>query len=290
MNAKMKDADRDQEPKHPVLKHFREDSPGTPHLWCPGCGVGQVWHYTTRAIEELGLDEDKVLWVGGSGCTGRMCTYWHKDFFHTLHGRALSFATGVKLARPELTVLVHSGDGECVAIGGNHLIHAARRNVDITLIAVNNFNYGMTGGQFSPTTPTSVYTATSPFGNPEEAFNLSTLMKEAGATYIARWTTVHARQVINAIKKGIQNKGFSFIEILAQCPTQYGRRNKLGDAVQMMEWLKANSVLKEKAEKMSPEELQGKFILGELYSAARPEFSEYMRAVAARASGKEEGG
>jgi 2-oxoglutarate ferredoxin oxidoreductase subunit beta len=290
MNAKLKDAGRNKEPKHPVLKHFREDSPGTPHLWCPGCGVGQVWHYTSRAIEELGLDEDKVLWVGGSGCTGRMCTYWHKDFFHTLHGRALSFATGVKLARPELTVLVHSGDGECVAIGGNHLIHAARRNVDITLIAVNNFNYGMTGGQFSPTTPTSVYTATSPFGNPEEAFNLSTLMKEAGATYIARWTTVHARQVINAIKKGIQNKGFSFIEILAQCPTQYGRRNKLGDAVQMMEWLKANSILKEKAEKMSPEELQGKFILGELYSAARPEFSEYMRAVAARASGKEEGG
>ena len=284
MNDPRKDADGKGEPKHPVLKHFREDSPGTPHLWCPGCGVGQVWHYTTRAIEELGLDEDKVLWVGGSGCTGRMCTYWHKDFFHTLHGRALSFATGVKLARPDLNVLVHSGDGECVAIGGNHLIHAARRNVDITLIAVNNFNYGMTGGQFSPTTPSNVYTATSPFGNREEAFNLSTLMREAGATYIARWTTVQARQVINAIKKGIQNKGFSFIEILAQCPTQYGRRNKLGDAVQMMEWLKANSILKEKAEKMSPEELKGKFILGELYSATKPEFSEYMRAAAAEAA------
>lgn len=290
MNAKGKDTDGKKEPKHPALKHFREDSPGTPHLWCPGCGVGQVWHYTTRAIEELGLDEDKVLWVGGSGCTGRMCTYWHKDFFHTLHGRALSFATGVKLARPELTVLVHSGDGECVAIGGNHLIHAARRNVDITLIAVNNFNYGMTGGQFSPTTPTGVYTATSPFGNPEEAFNLSTLMKEAGATYIARWTTVHARQVIDAIKKGIRNKGFSFIEILAQCPTQYGRRNKLGGAVQMMEWLKANSVLKEKAEKLSVEELKGKFILGELHSATKPEFSEYMRAMAAQAAGQGEDG
>jgi 2-oxoglutarate ferredoxin oxidoreductase subunit beta len=162
--------------------------------------------------------------------------------------------------------------------------------VDLTLIAVNNFNYGMTGGQFSPTTPTSVYTATSPYGNPEEAFNLSTLMKEAGATYIARWTTVHARQVINAIKKGIGNKGFSFIEILAQCPTQYGRRNKLGGAVQMMEWLKANSVLKENAEKMTPEELKGKFILGELHSATKPEFSEYMRAVAAEASRKGEGG
>jgi len=275
-------------PVHPVLNHFREDSPGTPHLWCPGCGVGQVWHFTTKAIEELGLDEDRVLWVGGSGCTGRMCTYWHKDFFHTLHGRALSFATGVKLARPEMTVLVHSGDGECVAIGGNHLIHAARRNVDITLIAINNFNYGMTGGQFSPTTPSSVYTSTTPYGNQEAPFDLSTLMKEAGATYIARWTTVHARQVINAIKKGIQNKGFSFIEVLAQCPTQYGRRNKLGDAVQMMEWLKANSIPKEKAEKMPPEELKGKFIIGELFADTRPEFSDYMRAVAAEAARKEE--
>jgi 2-oxoglutarate ferredoxin oxidoreductase subunit beta len=288
MSANIKDADGKKKTEHPVLKHFREDSPGTPHLWCPGCGVGQVWHYTTRAIEELGLDEDKVLWVGGSGCTGRMCTYWHKDFFHTLHGRALSFATGVKLARPDMTVLVHSGDGECVAIGGNHLIHAARRNVDITLIAINNFNYGMTGGQFSPTTPTSVQTSTTPFGNPEAPFDLSRLIKEAGATYIARWTTVHARQAINAIKKGIQNKGFSFVEILAQCPTQYGRRNKLGGAVQMMEWLKANSVLKEKAEKMSPEELSGKFIIGDLYSVTRPEFSEYMRAVTAEAIRKEE--
>jgi 2-oxoglutarate ferredoxin oxidoreductase subunit beta len=217
-----------------------------------------------------------------------MCTYWHKDFFHTLHGRALSFATGVKLARPEMTVLVHSGDGECVAIGGNHLIHAARRNVDITLIAINNFNYGMTGGQFSPTTPGSVYTSTTPYGNQEAPFDLSTLMKEAGATYIARWTTVHARQVINAIKKGIQNKGFSFIEVLAQCPTQYGRRNKLGDAVGMMEWLKANSIPREKAEKMPPEELKGKFIIGELYTDTRPEFSESMRSVAAEAARSEE--
>jgi len=280
--------DEKTKPIHPVLKHFREDSPGIPHLWCPGCGVGQVWHYTTKAIEELGLDEDQVLWVGGSGCTGRMCTYWHKDFFHTLHGRALSFATGVKLARPEMTVLVHSGDGECVAIGGNHLIHAARRNVDITLIAINNFNYGMTGGQFSPTTPCSVYTSTTPYGNQEAPFDLSTLMKEAGATYIARWTTVHARQVINAIKKGIQNKGFSFIEVLAQCPTQYGRRNKLGDAVGMMEWLKANSIPREKAEKMPPEELKGKFIIGELYTDTRPEFSESMRSVAAEAARIEE--
>jgi len=289
MNPKGKSTEGKNKVEHPVLKHFREDSPGTPHLWCAGCGVGQVWHYTTKAIEELGLDEDKVLWVGGSGCTGRMCTYWHKDFFHTLHGRALSFATGVKLARPDLTVLVHSGDGECVAIGGNHLIHAARRNVDITLIAVNNFNYGMTGGQSSPTTPTEVSTSTTPFGNREAPFDLSTLMREAGATYIARWTTVHARQVINAIKKGIQNKGFSFIEVLAQCPTQYGRRNKLGSAVEMMEWLKANSIPKEKADQMTPEERKGKFIIGELYSTTAPEFSEYMRAVTAEAIQKGEG-
>ncbi len=270
--------------RHPALKHFREDSPGTPHLWCPGCGIGQVWHYTIKAIEELGLDEDKVLWVGGSGCTGRMCTYWHKDFFHTLHGRALPFATGVKLARPELTVLVHSGDGECVAIGGNHLIHAARRNVDLNLIAINNFNYGMTGGQFSPTTPTNVYTPTSPYKNVEAPFDLSGLMREAGATYIARWTVFHARQVITAIKKGIENKGFSFIEILSQCPTQYGRRNKLGNAFEMMEWLRGNAVTKDKAEKMSPKEREGKFLIGELYSATRPEFSECMRGLAGEAS------
>jgi len=156
-----------------------------------------------------------------------MCTYWHKDFFHTLHGRALSFATGVKLARPEMTVLVHSGDGECVAIGGNHLIHAARRNVDITLIAVNNFQLRHDRGTVLAHDSHQRVHGDLALRNPEEAFNLSTLMKEAGATYIARWTTVHARQVINAIKKGIQNKGFSFIEILAQCPTQYGRRNKL---------------------------------------------------------------
>jgi len=278
--------DADRLPEHPAMKHFRMDSPGTPHLWCPGCGIGQIWHYSAKAIEELGLDEDRTLWVGGSGCTGRMCTYWHKDFFHTLHGRALAFATGVKLARPELTVLVHSGDGECSAIGGNHLIHAARRNVDITLIAVNNLNYGMTGGQFSPTTPTDVYTSTTPYKSREVPFDLANLVKEAGATYVARWTTFHARQVINSIKKGIQNKGFSMIEIISQCPTQYGRRNKLGDANEMMEWLRDNSVTKAKAEKMSHEELKGKFIVGELHSATGPEFSEYMRGIAGEIAGR----
>jgi len=136
--------------KHPALKYFRLDGPGTPHVWCTGCGIGQVWYYTAKAIEELGLDTNKVLWVGGSGCTGRMCTYWYKDYFHTLHGRPLAFATGVKLARPELTVICHMGDGEAAAIGGNHLIQTARRNVELVAICINNFNYGMTGGQFSP--------------------------------------------------------------------------------------------------------------------------------------------
>lgn len=157
--------------QHPALKYFRLDRPGVPHLWCPGCGIGQVWHYTVIAIEELGLDPKKVLWVGGSGCTGRMCTYWFGDYFHTLHGRPLGFATGVKLARPELKVICHMGDGETAAIGGNHLIQTARRNVEITAICINNLNYGMTGGQFSPTTPMGAITMTSPLGNIEHPFD-----------------------------------------------------------------------------------------------------------------------
>ena len=140
--------------RHPALEYFRLDRPGSPNLWCPGCGIGQVWYYTVQAINELGLDHDKVVWVGGSGCSGRMCTYWYKDSMHTLHGRPLGFATGIKLANPELTVICHMGDGETSAIGGNHLIQTARRNVELTAICINNFNYGMTGGQYSPTTPT----------------------------------------------------------------------------------------------------------------------------------------
>ena len=257
---------------HPALEFFRDDSPGVPHLWCAGCGIGQVWYATVTAIDELGLDTDKVVWVGGSGCTGRMCTYWNKDVLHTLHGRALAYATGVKIANPELTVLVHSGDGECMAIGGNHLIQAARRNVDLNVIAVNNFNYGMTGGQFSPTTPRDATTTTSPYGNLENPFQLAELIETCGGTYVARWTTAHPFQIAKAIKSAIQNKGFSFVEIVAQCPTQWGKMQGMRSAADMIRYFREHSVPVAKARSMSEEELAGKIVVGELTSKTRPEF------------------
>ena len=263
--------------KHPALKYFRFDRPGNPHLWCSGCGIPQIWYYTIKAIEELKLDIDKVLWVGGSGCTGRMCTYWIGDYFHTLHGRPLGFATGAKLANPELTVICHMGDGEVAGIGGNHLIQTARRNVDLVAMVVNNFNYGMTGGQFSPTTPRGAFTMTSQLGHIEYPFDLCELTATCGATYVARWTTLQIRPLINSIKKGIQKKGFSFIEVISQCPTQYGKRNKIGNGVQMMKWFKENSIRKEKAKKMSKEELKGKFIIGEFVDIEKAEFGASLR-------------
>ncbi|MCD6471941.1 2-oxoacid:ferredoxin oxidoreductase subunit beta [Candidatus Aerophobetes bacterium] len=263
--------------KHPALKYFRFDRPGNPHLWCPGCGIPQIWYYTIKAIEELKLDIDKILWVGGSGCTGRMCTYWIGDYFHTLHGRPLGFATGVKLANPELTVICHMGDGEVAGIGGNHLIQTARRNVDLTAIVVNNFNYGMTGGQFSPTTPRGAFTMTSQLGHIEYPFDLCKLAATCGATYVARWTTFHSRALINSIKKGIQKKGLSFIEVISQCPTQYGRRNKIGNGMQMMKWFKRSSIRKEKAEKTPKEELKDKFIVGEFVDIEKAEFGASLR-------------
>lgn len=273
--------------EHPALKYFRDDSPGVPHLWCPGCGIGQVWYATVRAIDELGLDTDKVLWVGGSGCTGRMCTYWYKDFFHTLHGRALGFATGAKIANPELTVLIHSGDGECLAIGGNHLIQAARRNIDLNVIAVNNFNYGMTGGQFSPTTPRGAKTATSPYGNLERPFDLCDLMRVSGATYVARWTTAHLLQLAKAIARAIQNKGFSFVEVISQCPTQYARHNKLGTAVDLLKTFKEKAVPVEKASSMKPEELKDKIVVGEFVSKTEPEFAASLHELISRVQKEE---
>jgi 2-oxoglutarate ferredoxin oxidoreductase subunit beta len=264
---------------HPALNYFQQGSGGDPTLWCDGCGIGQVWTFTTRAIEELELDPNNVVWVGGSGCTGRMCTYWNHDLMHTLHGRTLGFATGIKLANPKLTVLCHMGDGETSAIGGNHLIHSARRNVDLVAICVNNFNYGMTGGQFSPTTPPGGITKTSLKGNVEGSFDLCELAKTAGATYVARWTTAHPLKCIGAIKKAIQNKGFSFVELVAQCPIHYGRNNRLGDGAAMMKLHKENSVRIKQAANMSSEELKDKIIIGEFVDSQRPEYVEILRAL-----------
>ena len=208
--------------RHEYLRHNKK----FPHVWCPGCGNGIVMGSLLRAISSLKLDKDEVVLVSGIGCSGRMPTYLDFNTLHTTHGRALTFATGVKLAKPELNVVAIMGDGDATAIGGNHFIHAARRNVDLTVICVNNFNYGMTGGQVAATTPHMAKTTTTPVGNPDTPFNLPLLAYASGATYVARWTILHTRDLTESIEEALLNRGFSFIEILSPCPVNYGRRNK----------------------------------------------------------------
>lgn len=211
-------------PDHPLDDLLRTDR--IPSIWCPGCGIGTVFSACLRAIKQSKIDPKKIVMVSGIGCSGRASGYVKLDSFHTTHGRAIPFATGLKLARPDLTVIVFSGDGDLFAIGGNHFIHAARRNVDITVICVNNFNYGMTGGQVAPTTPNMAKTATTVYGNPETPFNLPLLAYASGATYVARWTMLHSRDITESINESLTKTGFSFIEVLVPCPTNYGRRNK----------------------------------------------------------------
>jgi 2-oxoglutarate ferredoxin oxidoreductase subunit beta len=214
-----------------------------PHIWCPGCGNGIVLNCFAHALDELKFDLDKLVVVSGIGCIGRTAGYVNADSFHTTHGRALAFATGVKLANPELEVVVISGDGDLFAIGGNHFIHAARRNMGIKVLCANNLNYGMTGGQQGPTTPLESFTTTSPYGSIENPFNLVHLAAASGSTYVARWTTLHVRRLTQSIKKMLQKKGFSFIEVLAQCPEIYGRYNKMRSGLEMMSWFKRASVV-----------------------------------------------
>jgi 2-oxoglutarate ferredoxin oxidoreductase subunit beta len=231
---------------NPVVDYLRMDR--IPHIWCPGCGLGTVVSCFVRAVKDCGIPRELISVVSGIGCTGRMAGYLKLDSFHTTHGRPIPFATGLKLANPKLKVVVCSGDGDLFAIGGNHFIHAARRNTDITIICVNNFTYGMTGGQVTPTTPTEAIASTTPYGNSEDPFNLPHLAESAGAVYVARWTTFHVRQAIKAIKEAVQKSGFSFVEILSPCPTLYGRRNKLGDGLEMMRFFKENSTVKNGAD------------------------------------------
>jgi 2-oxoglutarate/2-oxoacid ferredoxin oxidoreductase subunit beta len=246
-----------------------------PHIWCSGCGLGTTVNCFVRAIEGCEIPLDNISVVSGIGCTGRVAGYLKLDSFHTTHGRPIAFATGLKLANPKLKVVVYSGDGDLFAIGGNHFIHAARRNMDLTVICVNNFTYGMTGGQVTPTTPTDAVASTSPYGNTEEPFNLPHLAESAGAVYVARWTTFHARQVTKSIKEAIQKKGFSFVEIIAPCPTLYGRRNRLGDGLEMMLHYKENSVISNGADpKEAGLSFKGKILCGKFVDRERPSFLE----------------
>lgn len=259
-------------------KYFRQDR--LPHIWCPGCGNGIVLGAFARAMEELGIDRNEAVVVSGIGCSSRATTYLDFNTQHTTHGRALAFATGIKLADPRLKVFVFMGDGDSTAIGGNHLIHACRRNIDLTVIIINNNIYGMTGGQYSPLTPTGKKATTAPYGMVERNFDLCDLTKGAGATFVARGTTYHAKQLSDLIVAGTKHNGFSVIEAVSQCPISYGRRNKLRTPLDMLIWQKEHAINVKSAMKMQPEDYAGKFLIGELYNAEAPEYTaEYDRLI-----------
>ncbi|KPK76768.1 MAG: 2-oxoacid:ferredoxin oxidoreductase subunit beta, partial [candidate division Zixibacteria bacterium SM23_73] len=228
--------------EHPMESLLRMDR--IPHIWCPTCGIGTTVTSFVDALERTEIPLEKICVVSGIGCTGRVAGYIKLDSFHSTHGRAIPFATGLKLANPELKVVVFSGDGDIAGIGGNHLIHAARRNMDMVVICVNNFIYAMTGGQVAATTPLTANTSTSPYGNFEQPFNLPHLAASCGAVYVARWTALHVRRLAKSISEALNKKGFSFIEIICPCSTIYARRNKLGDGLSLMQFYHDNSVIK----------------------------------------------
>ena len=249
-----------------------------PHIWCPGCGNGIVTSALVRSIERAGYDQRDIVIVSGIGCSSRAAGYLNFNTLHTTHGRALAFATGLKMARPELIVYVIMGDGDSSAIGGNHFIHSARRNIDLNAIIVNNHIYGMTGGQHSPLTPSGKKATTAPTGTLEPAFDLLSLARGAGATFGARGTAAQPRQLEQLMVRAANHKGFSVLEALSPCPIAYGRRNKLGGAVDMLKDMKEKSVSVEKAGDMTAEELEDKNVTGVIFSIEAPEFSsEYHR-------------
>jgi len=227
--------------EHPLDSLIRDDR--MPHIWCPGCGIGIVMRCFAKAILESGIPEENHIVVSGIGCTGRVAGYMDLDSYHTTHGRPIPFATGLKLANPDLMVTVFSGDGDLSAIGGNHLIHAARRNIDLKIVCVNNFNYGMTGGQFGPTTPCGARSTTSPYGNAEQPFNLPYLLAAAGASFVSRWTTIHVRQIQEDILYMFNKPGFTFMEVLSPCPIGFGKSNNIPEGVDEMELYRERCVV-----------------------------------------------
>jgi len=260
---------------HPLEGFLRKEM--IPHIWCEGCGNGIILNSYVRALDELDLNLDKVVTVSGIGCIGRLSGYTNTDSFHTTHGRAIAFATGVKLANPELKVVVISGDGDLFAIGGNHFIHAARRNVDLQVICANNFNYGMTGGQYGPTTPREAWTTTTPYGNIEHPFNLVHLAAASGAVYVARWTTIHVRRLKEAIKKALQKDGFSFIEVVTPCPEIFGRYNKMRTGLDMMNWFRRVSEIRNHSDPAKAEITPERIVLGEFVDKEKPTYGQLLR-------------
>jgi len=265
-----------------IYKYLRHDKK-FPHVWCGGCGIGILLGSLIRAIDHLEYDKDEVVLVSGIGCSGRLPVYVDFNTLHTTHGRALTYATGVKLAKPELKVIVIMGDGDATAIGGNHFIHASRRNLELTAIIVNNSIYGMTGGQYSPTTPYGQRATTAVYGSVEHSFNIAQLAVCAGAVFAARGTVYHVRQLDGLIEKALLKNGFSIVEVISQCHTHYGRLNKLGNAIEMMSLQRDSAVPVEKARKMSPEEMEGKFEVGILVDREAPSYLEEYSKVRQRA-------
>ena len=246
-----------------------------PHIWCPGCGIGSEVNSFAEAVKRSGIDPKKLVVVSGIGCTGRVAGYVNFDSIHTTHGRAIPVATGIKLANPELTVVGFSGACGLAGIGGNHLIHAARRNMDLVVICNNNFTYGMTGGQVTPTTPGTAMASTTPYGNYEYPFSLPLLMDACGATYIARWTSLHSRNVTQSIEEALLRKGFSFIEVISPCPTLYLRRNRLGDGVDQLQNYQDNTILKHGADtRETAIDFQGKIVVGKFVEKNKPTYLE----------------
>ena len=268
-----------------ITKYMREEH--LPHIWCPGCGHGILMRDVAQAVENLGIDQEKVCLVSGIGCASRAAGYMDFQTMHTTHGRAIAFATGVKMARPDLEVIVIAGDGDCAAIGGNHLIHAARRNIGITVIVFNNDIYGMTGGQYSPTTPTGEFGTTAPYGNIDRPFDIAVLAAAAGASYVAKGTAFHAAQTIKLIENGIRHKGFSLIDCAGVCATYYGRKNKKGSAVDMMMYQRDNMITWEQAKQLTRDERKGKVILGKLVEEDFPEFSDEYQKIIDRCKGEQ---
>lgn len=258
---------------HPLRRYTRSHVTRT--STCPGCGNGIVTQAILRAIDELELEMDDFVFVSGIGCSAWIPSpLFSADTLHTTHGRPIAFATGVKLGLPQKNVMVASGDGDLTAIGGNHLIHAARRNIDLTVVLINNGIYGMTGGQTAPTTPRGLTTITSPYGTLEHPFDISAMVAASGASFVARWTTYHPRLMMRSIKKGIQKKGFALIEAVSQCPVQYGRASELGNAVNILKHFKEDSIRLSKVNEMSSEELEGKIVVGEFVDIEKAELSD----------------
>ncbi len=256
-----------------IHKYLRHDKK-FPHVWCPGCGNGIVLGSLVRAIDRTGYSKDEIVLVSGIGCSGRLPVYVDFNTLHTTHGRALTFATGIKLANPGLHVIVVMGDGDATAIGGNHFIHAARRNLDLTAIIINNNIYGMTGGQYSPTTPYGALATTALYGNIEHSFSIAELAVTAGAGLVARGTVYHASLLDDLFEEAMKKQGFSVVEVISNCHTQYGRRNKLSGAVQMLQWQKENSIRIQQASGKTPEELDGKITIGVLVNRDLPVYTQ----------------